>query len=808
MRLRSIEHKIFLLILPICIIPPVLLMLLLGVGSRMTFEQTIGSELYSRAEYLSGAFDQFFSVKIERLRALMEHPPADLNQLTSASAAAAGVSGVALVRAARPTETTVTLTVPDDKVAYWIAEAGYFKPFTQGKLRVPLAGCFQDIQIAIPSRVAPLPLLMFVMQTPARDRIFFLFETEELIKAFRQSLPQHPENFYVHSSSGFVPYDFEAADPLLASHIVGKMGEERAEKRWFEMRDSNKPYLVAPAASKYLTHAQSYDGQSVIWSILLTYDMDNFLSPLEAYIWLSVLIALALVVVTLLLGMVAGRNIVRPLLDLKRQAEEISKGRLEARAAVQSHDEIGELADTFNTMAARLHETHHELMDRLEDNQLRIRHINVINEITAAVVQALSLDRIFEALVREMGKLVRCDAIWIALFDAEGRKLSIRCIHPAPLAAHFGPEGRIPLSGSIHGHAVESHETIHAEIGHHDRGEFFETRALRAEGFQSYLIAPLPARDRIIGTLTVAATAPDALGGSMAPILGSLAGAVAIAIEQSELFQRISNFAAELEQKVEDRTRELAQIHQKLVQTEKYFATGRLAGNLAHEINNPLAIIKNHLRLVQNALNAAEGAGMAVGVDRAHLQVINEEVDRIARLVHQMLNLHRPEEQALEPIDVNETLGELLARMSGELEERGIRIERELGAGLPRLLGSPDLIRQMLHNLLRNARDAMARGGTLMVRTAALAQAEGGAEQESLRVQIADDGCGIAPEHLTRIFDPFFTTKPPEQGTGLGLCVSYSIVTMHHGTIDVASQAEQGTTVTVTLPVGARAMAD
>ena len=803
MRSRSLEQKIFLLILPICLIPPVIFMLLLGLGSRLTFDETIGSELKNRAEYLSSTFDQFLEDKVEALRALAKASPLDPAKLAAAAAAQAGATGLVYLPSASALQPRILLVNPTGKYIRWLTDAYYFKPDIQKKLIIPASGLFEDLELSMPSRIAPLPLFMFVLETAARERLFFIFETSGLVNAFRHGLPQHPGPFFIYSSNGYVPFVFEQADPMLAGSVRDEMTRPQKNGRWFTLHDNKKPYLIAPADSKLMTHARrAAKGQGVVWSILLSYDMENFLGPLAGFIWLSVVIALALTLVILVMGMLAGRNIIRPLLNLKHQAEEIAQGHLDVRASVQSRDEIGDLAEAFNTMASRLRSTYNLLEDRLADNQLRASHINVINEITGAIVQVLSLDSIFEVLVRELGKLTPFDAIWIARLNGDSADLSITHIYPSGLISLFD-RSRIPLAGSIHGHVVESRETIHAEIGPQDRTDFFETRIFRSEGFQSYLIAPLPARNRIIGTLTIASTAPDAFDNRLAPIVTSLAGAVAIAIEQTDLFLSISRFAAELEHKVDDRTRELERANRKLLQTEKYFATGRMAGNLAHEINNPLAIIKNYLRLVENGLREAEGGRRRSDINLTHLQVINEEVDRIARMVHQMLNLQRPEERVIQSVDVNALLEGLLTLMNQELARQGIQVVRELAADLPQPLGSPDLIRQVLLNLIRNAQDAMENGGTLSLRTSILTQWSDGAEHQLLRIRIADTGSGIAPENLSQIFDPFFTTKPPDKGTGLGLCVSYSIVSMYRGTIDVESKPGAGTAVIVTLPIEA-----
>lgn len=807
MRLRSIEHKIFLLILPICLIPSAAFFIFLGVGSRLTFQEAIGLELGKRAEILTERFDQFLAGKYGTLAGLVAQMGADPGQqgkLATEARRLAAVEAVLQIDARKQCRIVPGQSGPDRDFALALRGDPAFSNWCKDLPAPPKNGLFTDYQLSLPGHPGPMGLFILALPDPGGGQWLFIQQSEHLVREFRRGLPQDPDPFMIYSSRGFILYPDQDLDEALASRIRGYLGKRNTATRWFSIKgDNNKDYLIAPAASKYMRKMHTSAEQSATWLMLLPYDTESFLGPLDSYFWLSIVFTLGMALVLIGLAWLAARHIVGPLLTLRRQAESLAMGNLEVRASVRSGDEIGDLAEAFNTMATRLRTTYRALEERLEDNQLQIKHINVINEITGAIIQVLSPDSIFEILCREVGKVLSFDALWVALFDEDERDLRLTHIHPNMLFSLFD-RGRIPLANSLHGHAVELGETLHAELGPQHRTEDFESCLFKAEGFQSYLIAPLHARNRIIGTLTIASTAPDALNSRMVPMMTSLASAVAIAIEQTALFQRTSQFAVELEHKVDNRTHELELANQKLIQAEKYFATGRLAGNLAHEINNPLAIIKNYIQIAKNNLKQAEGGRRRGDMNLQPIEIIDEEVNRIARLVRQMLDLHRPVEQIVRPIDINAMIEEILLLMEENLKNQQIAVVRELAAGLPQPVASPDLIRQVLINLIRNAQDAMEAGGVMTLRTSAVTEWTDGAERETLRIRVSDTGCGIAPEHLSQIFDPFFSTKPPEKGTGLGLCVSYSIVSMYHGTIDVESEVGLGTTVVVALPVESR----
>jgi len=153
------------------------------------------------------------------------------------------------------------------------------------------------------------------------------------------------------------------------------------------------------------------------------------------------------------------------------------------------------------------------------------------------------------------------------------------------------------------------------------------------------------------------------------------------------------------------------------------------------------------------------------------------------------------------PVDINDEIVQLMKLMDKGFEENKIQVYLELQPNLPQPEASPDLIRQVFLNLLRNAEDAMESGGELRIRTYTVSQEEKEKVRRKIAIVITDTGCGISQEHIGKIFDPFFTTKKGERGTGLGLSVTYGILQSLDGAIEVKSEEGKGTTVKVTLSV-------
>lgn len=239
---------------------------------------------------------------------------------------------------------------------------------------------------------------------------------------------------------------------------------------------------------------------------------------------------------------------------------------------------------------------------------------------------------------------------------------------------------------------------------------------------------------------------------------------------------------------LEEALRKLKQAQEELVRSERLAVTGRMTAQLSHEINNPIHNIQS---LLETSLRKVDGNAQAVEL----IGVALEEVTRMSKLTRQMLDFYRGSvvELEKEPLNIAELLGELVRTNYESLARQNVSLVLDTPTTLPMVSGSRDKLKQVFLNLIINAKDAMPDGGDIVL-SASVAQ-------RNVQVRVSDTGAGIPPENLDRIFDAFFTTKKEVSGVGLGLSVSYGIVQQHNGTITVQSNAGEGTTFTVQLPL-------
>jgi signal transduction histidine kinase len=232
---------------------------------------------------------------------------------------------------------------------------------------------------------------------------------------------------------------------------------------------------------------------------------------------------------------------------------------------------------------------------------------------------------------------------------------------------------------------------------------------------------------------------------------------------------------------------EQLKVERRMLEIEKFAATGRLAATIAHEVNNPMEAIKNAIYLLAGAVPEN-----AVPV----YNILKSETERVARIVRQMLGLYRNTEQ-VKPVNVNTIIEDTLLLLNRQLQRANVELRSELET-LPDAVIAADQIRQVLSNLVINAKDAMPNGGRLRLRTRHIPGADD--LHGWVRILIADTGTGIPPELLRTIFEPFVTTKG-EKGTGLGLWIVKGIIQNHAGKLSVKSKLGRGTVFKIDLPV-------
>lgn len=282
----------------------------------------------------------------------------------------------------------------------------------------------------------------------------------------------------------------------------------------------------------------------------------------------------------------------------------------------------------------------------------------------------------------------------------------------------------------------------------------------------------------MLATLVVAATfaTPE--------LAGILAGAVLgiAAFSARGLLSRLS--------KAEEATLSL---NSQLIQSQKLAAIGELSAGLAHEINNPIAIIAQEAEWAAHLIGEAEktcGADFAEVKDS--LREVRAQVDRCKNITHKLLDFARKREPVLQEVDVARIIEDMARLVDKEASYKNVTLVRSLPQDLPTLRTDAPLLRQVVLNILTNALHAVDTGGRIEISAQA--------DKDNLEIRIKDNGCGITPENISKIFNPFFTTKPPGQGTGLGLSMCHTLVEGMMGEIDVESSPGQGATFTVRLP--------
>ena len=230
-----------------------------------------------------------------------------------------------------------------------------------------------------------------------------------------------------------------------------------------------------------------------------------------------------------------------------------------------------------------------------------------------------------------------------------------------------------------------------------------------------------------------------------------------------------------------------------LIQSQKLAAIGELSAGIAHEINNPIAIIAQEAEWAAHLVGEAEKACPADFAEvKDSLREVRAQVDRCKNITHKLLDFARKREPVLQEVDVVRIIEDMARLVDKEASYKNVTLVRDLPQDLPTLRTDAPLLRQVVLNLMTNALHAVDNGG----RITASARADDG----MLEIRIADNGCGIPPENIDKIFNPFFTTKPPGQGTGLGLSMCHTLVTGMQGEIFVESSPGQGATFIVRLP--------
>jgi PAS domain S-box-containing protein len=310
---------------------------------------------------------------------------------------------------------------------------------------------------------------------------------------------------------------------------------------------------------------------------------------------------------------------------------------------------------------------------------------------------------------------------------------------------------------------------------------------LKDHGVVSGLSVPMVSGEFVFGVMGAHSTQSRDFSDDDINFLEAVAGLLVAAV----LRKRAKEELQRASEKLSEQVKSLEQAQEQLIRAEKLAVVDRLAAGVSHEILNPLNIISLRLQMMN------KDPSLPPDMIR-HLQALEEQASRITKNIRDLLYYARKRSPEYRQVDLNETVTRSLDIVEGDLGTDNITLELRLTEGLPPVLADSEQLRQVVLNLLNNAREAMPGGGKLVLSTGSV-QSNG---QNFVEFRVKDTGEGVAPEDLDRLFDPFFTTKQEGEGAGLGLYLCQSIIEAHGGTIKAESEKGSGTTVAFQLPLG------
>ncbi|MCX6901117.1 MAG: GAF domain-containing protein [Verrucomicrobia bacterium] len=396
--------------------------------------------------------------------------------------------------------------------------------------------------------------------------------------------------------------------------------------------------------------------------------------------------------------------------------------------------------------------------------QLRQRATQLETLITIGqdILLPITLEEVLRHIVREARRLMQARLCSVLLLTPDREELELKASDGASEDYVHRPNLKVAdcLVGVVARH--KRHLTI-PNVQESD--QYRHTELARQEGLVSLLSVPLISGDEAIGVLSVYTGEPHRFSNDEILLLKALAGLGSVAVRKAQLYEKVVD------------------VEEQLRQNEQLSALGLLAAEIAHEIRNPLTVVKMlfhslDLRFPDDDPRAKDAA------------IISQKMDQMNRIMDQTLTFARRSEPDLKPTDVNALFDDVLLLVRHKLVQQGITLQWQPAAGLPCASLDRTQIEQAALNLILNAAQAMPQGGTLTIATKA--------REPGVCVSITDTGVGMTDEVQQRLFEGFLTTK--STGTGLGLAVVRKIIDAHHGRIEVDSAPGKGATFRVFLP--------
>ena len=405
-------------------------------------------------------------------------------------------------------------------------------------------------------------------------------------------------------------------------------------------------------------------------------------------------------------------------------------------------------------------------------------HLEILHTVAETVSRTLDVDDVLRTALEALTHVTGHEIASLHLLAPDGKTLQLR--GERGMSPHLREVNEcLPLGEGLIGRVAATGKALQSRnVVRHPRVFPPAKAAVRLDQIRGFISVPIHSRGRLLGALSLGRQTPDRFGAREVELLEATAHQIGLALDNARLY---SETVRQLE--------ELRRAQAQLIHAEKLSAVGELASGVAHEINNPLTTILGQAHLL---LSNSEVTPLVS--DR--LRIVAEEASRAARIVQNLLLFARQYTPERRPCSLADQARRVLELKGYQLLQDNIRVVTEF-APAPYVLGDENQLQQVLLNLVQNAHQAMAKQVRERVLTVRVWP-----NGQNVCLEVGDTGAGIPDEIMPKIFDPFFTTKPPGEGSGLGLSVSYGIVTELGGHLRAENRPEGGAAFILELPAG------